>query len=112
MIIISINKKPVKDVNGYAKAGPFESTLNKIIDYAPNKIKRPTQKQKRITPSRSYTQLKLELDFSGIDELVKIRNERDKLNQQLDNQYKKLNTKTVDPDIDKGLAGIMGVKNV
>jgi hypothetical protein len=54
----------------------------------------------------------LDLDFSGIDELVKIRNERDKLNQQLDNQYKKLNTKTVDPDIDKGLAGIMGVKNV
>ena len=107
-----INKKPVKDVNGYAKAGPFESTLNKIIDYAPNKIKRPTQKQKRITPSRSYTQLKLDLDFSGIDELVKIRNERDKLNQQLDNQYKKLNAKTVDPDIDKGLAGIMGVKNV
>jgi len=118
-----INKKPVKDVNGYAKAGPFESTLNKIIDYAPNKIARP--KQKRITPSNSYQILKkqeAETPNRSIDASVFFNTpvdtflaERDALKRSIEQSkkeeqdYKRKVAKRNDDDFNKGLGSIAGV---
>ena len=70
-----INSKPKKDAAGYAKPGPFESTLNKIIDYAPNKIARP--KQKRITPSNSYQILKKQEAGKDLGQFSNIQQDAD-----------------------------------
>jgi hypothetical protein len=118
-----INKKPKKDSEGYAKPGPFESTLNKIIDYAPNKVARP--KQKRITPSNSYQILKkqeAETPNRSIDaslffntpvdtflaerDALKISIEESKKQEQ---DYRKKVAKRNDDDFNKGLGSIVGV---
>ena len=120
-----INSKPKKDAAGYAVPGSFESTLNKIIDYAPNKIARP--KQKRITPSNSYQILKKQEAAetprrSGIDATVffntpvdtflaeraamKRSIEESKIAEQ---EYKMKVAKVQDEDLGKGLARLLEV---
>jgi hypothetical protein len=118
-----INSKPKKDAAGYAKPGPFESTLNKIIDYAPNKIARP--KQKRITPSNSYQILKkqeAETPNRSIDASLFFNTpvdtflaERDALKRSIEESkkqeqdYKRKVAKKNDDDFNKGLGSIAGV---
>ena len=119
-----INSKPKKDAAGYAKPGPFESTVNKIIDYAPNKIARP--KQKRITPSNSYQILKKQeaetARRSGIDATVFFNTPVDTFlaeraamkrsieeSKKAEQEYKRKVATVPDEDLSKGLAGIMEV---
>ena len=119
-----INSKPKKDAAGYVVPGSFESTLNKIIDYAPDKIARP--KQKRITPSNSYQILKKQEAEtprrSGIDATVffntpvdtflaeraamKRSIEESKIAEQ---EYKMKVAKVQDEDLGKGLARLLEV---